>query len=200
MTLTVSGLTIERGARTLVSGLSFAVPPGELLLLRGPNGAGKTSLLLAIAGILHPAAGTVAAGPLHLLGHQSAIKPKLTASENLSFWCALYGGDPGHIAPALQTVGLAHAADIEAGHLSAGQTRRLTIARLLVAHRDLWLLDEPTSALDSEGELLVQTLLDAHLKRGGLAVAAVHHDLHLPPPANVRTLYLREAGDPRLSA
>jgi heme exporter protein A len=187
----VENLTIQRGERVLARDLSFAVPARELLLLRGANGAGKTSLLMTIAGILHPAAGSVSAGPLHLLGHQSAVKPRLTVRENLQFWCAAYAGDPRHIAPALEAVGLARAAGLEAGHLSAGQTRRLAIARLLVAHRDLWLLDEPTAALDSEGELLVQTLLAAHLARGGSAIAAVHHDLHLPPPANVRTLTLQ---------
>jgi heme exporter protein A len=190
-TLTATGLTLQRGERVLARDLSFTVTPSDLLLLRGPNGAGKTTLLLTLAGILRPAAGSVAAGTPHLLGHQSAIKPRLSVRENLAFWCALYAGDPARIAPALETVGLAHTASLEAGHLSAGQTRRLAIARLLVAHRDLWLLDEPTAALDSDGELLVQTLLAAHLARGGLAVAAVHHDLHLPPPANVKSLALR---------
>lgn len=191
--VSVENLTIRRGERVLVRDLSFTVPPGELLLLRGPNGAGKTSLLLCLAGILGPAAGAVAAGEpdhMHLLGHLSAVKPRLTVRENLMFWCALLRGDPALVAPSLETVALARAADLEAGHLSAGQTRRLAIARLLVADRPLWLLDEPAAALDAEGELLVARLLDAHLGRGGLAVAAVHHDLHLPPPANVRTLTL----------
>lgn len=189
--LSATGITLVRGERTLVSGLTVSVPPGELLLLRGPNGAGKTSLLLCLAGILRPAAGAVSVGPLHFLGHQSAVKPRLTVRENLEVWCALYAGDATHIAPALETVGLDRLASLEAGHLSAGQTRRLAIARLLVAHRDTWLLDEPNAALDSGGELLVQTLIDAHLKRGGLAVAAVHRDLHLPPPALIRTLTLK---------
>ena len=189
--LTATGLTLQRGERILARDLSFTVTPGELLLLRGPNGAGKTSLLLTVAGILRPPAGSVTAGLFHLLGHESAIKARLTVRENLAFWCALYAGDPMHIAQALETVGLLHLERLESGHLSAGQTRRLAIARLLVAHRDLWLLDEPMSSLDAEGERLVQTLLSAHLARGGSAIAAVHHDLHLPPPADVRSLTLQ---------
>ena len=191
--VSVSNLTIQRGDRVLARDLTFTVPKGELLLLRGANGAGKTSLLLTLAGILRPAAGTLSAGEpheLHLLGHQPAIKPRLTVRENLQFWCDLNGGTRTLIAPSLDRVGLAHATGLDAGHLSAGQTRRLAIARLLVADRPLWLLDEPTAALDSGGELLVTELLDAHLRRGGLVVAAVHHDLHLPPPANVKTLTL----------
>jgi heme exporter protein A len=189
--VSVDSLTIQRGDRVLLRDLTLAVAPGELLLLRGPNGAGKTSLLLTIAGILRPAAGTVTAGLFHLLGHQSAVKPRLTVRENLASWCDLYAGDAEHIAPALETVGLLKLEHLESGHLSAGQTRRLAIARLLVAHRDLWLLDEPASSLDAEGELLVQTLLAAHLARGGSAIAAVHHDLRLPPPADVRSLTLQ---------
>lgn len=188
--LTASGLTLQRGERVLARDLSFTVTPGELLLLRGPNGAGKTTLLLTIAGILRPSTGLVTAGLLHLLGHQSAVKSRLTIRENLAFWCALNNGEASHLTPALETVGLSHLESLEAGHLSAGQTRRLAIARLLVAPRDLWLLDEPTSSLDADGELLVQSLLAAHLARGGAAVAAVHHDLHLPSPAVVKSLTL----------
>ncbi len=199
-TITVSDLTCRRGERLLFAGLRFAVPPGELLLLRGPNGVGKTTLLLSIAGVVRPEAGTIAVtgrgeedrpgADLHLLSHQPASKARLTVRENLSFWADLFAGDRSLVLPALEATGLAAIADLEAGHLSAGQTRRLAIARLLVADRPIWLLDEPTSALDGEGEDLVIRLLDAHLKRGGIAVAATHHDIHLPPPANVRTLTL----------
>ena len=188
--LTAHQLTLARGERVLVRALDLEVVPGELLLLRGPNGAGKTTLLLALAGLVRPLDGTVSAPALHLVGHLSAVKGRLSVLENLRFWTAMNAGDPTHIAPALEAVGLGHAAELEAGHLSAGQTRRLALARLLTAERPLWLLDEPTAALDSDGELLIRTLLDAHLKRGGLAVAATHHDIHIPPPANVRTLTL----------
>ncbi|MDP1730190.1 MAG: heme ABC exporter ATP-binding protein CcmA [Devosia sp.] len=196
----VSGLCCRRGERLLIDQLDFEVAAGEILLLRGPNGAGKTTLLLALAGVVRPEAGSIAltggeadAGSmsdLHLLGHRAAVKPRLTVAENLRFWADMNGGERALIEPALVAAGLAHAEALEAGHLSAGQTRRLALARLLVAERPVWLLDEPTAALDSDGELLVGRLLDAHLLRGGLVVAATHHDLALRPPVRLRTLTL----------
>jgi len=202
-TIEVAQLACRRGERLLLEALDFAVVPGELLLLRGPNGVGKTTLLLALAGLVRPDAGTIAVKgrdkeqrpgeDLHVMSHQPAIKPRLTAAENLQFWADLFGGDRKLAAPALERVGLGAIADLEAGHFSAGQTRRLALGRLLVADRPIWLLDEPTAALDGEGEQLVIALLDAHLKRGGIAVAATHHDIHVPPPANIRTLTLGAA-------
>jgi heme exporter protein A len=196
--LQVSGLSCRRGERLLVEKLDFAVEPGEILLLRGPNGAGKTTLLLTLAGIVRPAAGSIvvsggnAAGgaELHLLAHLPAIKGRLTVGENLRFWADLNGGDRALVEPSLQAVGLGHLETLAAGYLSAGQTRRLALARLLVADRAVWLLDEPTAALDREGELLVGRLIDAHLRRGGLVVAATHHELALQPPDRIRTLTL----------
>jgi heme exporter protein A len=199
-TIEAARLSCRRGERLLFDGLDFTVVPGELLLLRGPNGVGKTTLLSALAGLVRPEAGTIGfsgrseedrpGDDLHLMGHQPAIKARLTAAENLNFWADLFGGDRKLVAPALERVGLKRLAGLEAGHFSAGQTRRLALGRLLVADRPIWLLDEPTAALDGEGEQLVIALLDAHLKRGGIAVAATHHDIHIPPPANVRTLTL----------
>ena len=199
-TIEAARLTCRRGERLLFEGVGFTVVPGELLLLRGPNGVGKTTLLSALAGLLRPDAGAISVSgrgeedrpgdDLHLMGHQPAIKARLTAAENLNFWADLFGGDRKLVAPALERVGLKHVAGLEAGHFSAGQTRRLALGRLLVADRPIWLLDEPTAALDGEGEQLVIALLDAHLKRGGIAVAATHHDIHIPPPAKVRTLTL----------
>lgn len=202
-TIEVRGLACRRGERVLFAGFDFTVPPGELLLLRGPNGVGKTTLLLALAGIVRPEAGAVVVTgrgeeerpgtDIHLMGHQSGLKARLTAAENLSFWADLFGGDRALVAPALERVGLGHVAELEAGHLSAGQTRRLALGRLLVADRPIWLLDEPTAALDSEGEQLVVDLIDAHLRRRGGVVAATHHDIHVLPPANIRTLRLGAA-------
>jgi heme exporter protein A len=195
--LHVRKLMVERGGRTLFSDLSFDTPAGALTLLRGPNGAGKTSLLLALAGLLRPAEGAVEyqqagrstprAPETHLLPVGNAIKGKLTVAENLDFWRALNG--PGGIGAgdALERVGLGGLEDIEAGHLSTGQQRRLALARLLVSRRKIWLLDEPTAALDTEGETLVAALIGEHLAAGGLAVVATHHDLAVDP-AEIITL------------
>jgi heme exporter protein A len=168
----------------LFANLSFAVSPGGLLLLRGPNGAGKTSLLLSLAGLLRPDAGSIempAATEIHLLGAQNALRSKLTVNENLGFWRNLMGPTGVAEPDALSRVGLGSLGDIEAGHLSTGQQRRLGLARLVVSRRTVWLLDEPTSALDAEGEALVAGLIDEHLDTGGLAVVATHHDLGITP-------------------
>ena len=202
-TIEAARLACRRGERLLFTGVDFTVVPGELLLLRGPNGVGKTTLLSTLAGLVRPEAGTIAVtgrseedrpgDDLHLMSHQPAIKARLSAAENLVFWADLFGGDRKLVAPALERVGLKHVAGLEAGHFSAGQTRRLALGRLLVADRPIWLLDEPTAALDGEGEQLVIDLIDAHLRRGGIVVAATHHDIRIPPPANVRTLALEAA-------
>lgn len=202
-TLILEGLACQRGERILFAGLDLTLRPGEIVELRGPNGAGKTSLLLAIAGVLRPAAGTIRIEgndpelrletDIGLLGHRSAIKPRLTVAENLAFWAALNGRPPAGIAPALQRVGLGPIAGLDAGYLSAGQTRRLALARLVLSERPLWLLDEPTAALDAEGETLVAQLIDEHLDRGGLVLAATHHDLDLQRAAAIRRIRLGPA-------
>jgi heme exporter protein A len=194
-TLNVRNLTVERGGRTLFSDLSFEVAGGALVLVRGPNGAGKTSMLLALAGVLRPEGGAVEyrdkgrsvsrATEMHLLLAANAIKAKLAVLENLNFWRALNGATGIESGAALERVGLSGLDDIEAGHLSTGQQRRLALARLLVSRRTIWLLDEPTAALDAEGEALVTTLLAEHLARGGLAIVAMHHDLALDPAETI---------------
>jgi heme exporter protein A len=180
--LDVRDLALSRGERLLIRGLSFTLSPGQLLLLRGPNGIGKSSLLLLLANILRPEAGSVAWAraeppPLHFLGHQTGVKPRLTLAENLAFWRAING--PTGLPPgeALDEVGLGDIGNIEAGHLSAGQTRRLALARLLVTDRILWLLDEPTASLDADGDALVARLIARRLATGGAVIAATHHDI-----------------------
>lgn len=192
-TLTLTSLAAERGERLLFAGIDLRLEPGGIAELRGPNGAGKTSLLMIVAGIAHPAAGTAVIGggdpegrpetDIGFLSHRSAIKPRLSVAENLRFWAALNGRPAGTVDQALETVGLAPIAGLDAGHLSAGQTRRLALARLLLLDRPLWLLDEPTAALDAQGEVLVADLIDTHLDRGGLVLAATHHDLGLRHPS-----------------
>jgi heme exporter protein A len=205
LTLRAEGLVCGRGGMALTSELSFSVSPGHCLLLRGPNGSGKTTLLLTLSGMVTPLAGAFVleggdpdAGPLlHYCGHRNAIKPRLSVLENLDFWRAVNGATGQPAAAALEEVGLAALANLDAGYLSAGQSRRLALARLLVSRRPLWLLDEPTAALDLEGHDLVIRLIDAHLDRGGFAVAATHDPITLPDHARMETLVLgaRTPGD-----
>lgn len=199
--LAVAGLTGRRGDRLLFENLDFAVGAGQALALRGPNGSGKTTLLLTLAGIMTPEAGTmtmegvVESGPplLHYLGHQNAIKPRLSVRDNLRFWASVNGGAGTDVQSALDQVGLGPIAHLDAGYLSAGQSRRLALARLLVNPRPVWLLDEPLAALDTAGDMLVGRLIDAHLDTGGLLIASTHDDLPLADPARVSTLMLGTA-------
>jgi heme exporter protein A len=175
-----------RGGREVFSDLDFVVASGEVLAVTGPNGAGKTSLLRLVAGLILPAGGSIEleggedeltlADQAHYLGHRDAMKPALSVLENLSFWRNFLGGD-GDPPECLAAVGLDHAARLPAAYLSAGQRRRLSIARLLAARRPVWLLDEPTSALDAAGQALFVDVINDHLGRGGLVIAATHTPL-----------------------
>jgi heme exporter protein A len=190
MRLSGRDLTCVRGGREVFTELDFEAIGGEALALVGHNGAGKTSLLRLIAGLLSPAAGTIAldggepdtpvAEQAHYLGHRDALKPSLSVSENLGFWRDFLGGDQADLDAGIRAVGLAHAAELPAAFLSAGQRRRLSIARLLVVRRPVWLLDEPTSALDVKGQQLFVGLMTDHLARGGVIVAATHSPLGIP--------------------
>jgi heme exporter protein A len=187
MRLSGSGLRCVRGGREVFSGLDFVTASGEALAVVGANGAGKTSLLRLIAGLLHPADGEIAleggeaeltlAEQAHYLGHRDALKPALSVIENLAFWRDFLGGEAGDAAQRLARVGLGHAAHLPAAFLSAGQRRRLSMARLLCVKRPIWLLDEPTSALDAAGQALFAGLMREHLEGGGIIIAATHTPL-----------------------
>ncbi|MBO9588696.1 heme ABC exporter ATP-binding protein CcmA [Devosia sp.] len=175
-------LGVGRGDTVLARDIALSVPAGSGLLLRGPNGAGKSTLLLTLAGLLEPLEGSVVLeghdedfGPaFHHCGHRNAIRPRLTAVETLEFWCGINGNAAMPVAEALDRVGLGRQAKLDAAYLSAGQQRRLALARLLVSARPVWLLDEPTSALDTEGQKLLAGLIGDHLAAGGIAVIASH--------------------------
>ena len=197
MVLRAQGLACGRGDIVLAEGLDFSVANGHCRLLRGPNGTGKTTLLLTLAGIVAPLAGAFALEggdpdlrQLHYCGHRNAIKPRLSVLENLAFWAQVNGPSGMSAGDALVQVGLGGLDNLDAGYLSAGQSRRLALARLLVSHRPLWLLDEPTAALDIEGHTLVTTLIDAHLDAGGIAIAATHDPITLPDASRMETLAL----------
>ena len=187
------GLSCRRGERLVFANLSFALAPGGLLLLRGPNGSGKSSLLRVMAGLLKPEEGglhwhgmPIAGDPdahrarLAFLGHLDAMKPALSASENLAFWC---GG--ASVAPALTALNIAPLANRPVRLFSQGQRRRLALARILASRSLIWLLDEPTNALDDEAVTIFVQLLAQHRKAGGMAAIALHGESDLPEAATL---------------
>ena len=192
--LDIEGLTLSRGERRLFAGLSFALAAGEAAALTGANGAGKTSLLRAVAGFIRPDAGAVvfhdATGmteaetarrwALHLLGHHEGLKPQRTARQELGFQVEWLGGSTAALDAAIARLKLSSLLDLETRKLSAGQRRRVSLARLVAAPRALWLLDEPLAPLDEAWRSVAAELMAEHLAGGGMILAAVHDPLPVP--------------------
>jgi heme exporter protein A len=196
MRLSGTDLACVRSGREVFAGVGFAVEAGNALLVLGRNGAGKSSLLRMVAGLVRVAAGRLELDggdpeltlpeQAHYVGHQDAVKPALTVAENLAFWGRYLGGGdaaPAAVDAALDAVGLAPLADLPAAYLSAGQKRRLSLARLVAVERPVWLLDEPTSALDSASQDRLTALMRKHLDTGGIILAATHGPIGLEADA-----------------
>ncbi len=194
MRLVAEGLSATRGEDLIFRDIAFEIAGGEALVVKGPNGSGKSTLLRVLAGLLPARSGSakLLAAPhpvervseaAHYLGHRNAMKRELTVEENLSFWKTflgdMIGGAGVPVEEAVEAVGLGGIAHLPFGYLSAGQQRRMAMAKLLVAWRPVWILDEPTAALDAAAEDMFAGLVNAHLARGGIAIAATHQPLGL---------------------
>ena len=184
-------LICVRGERTVFSGLNFNLEAGGALVLIGPNGSGKSSLIRLMTGLLPPAAGRLSwndeaisedpeahGGRMHYVGHHDAVKPVLSVAENVSFWTSLRGGAVD-VMTALKIFGIAHLADVPGRFLSAGQKRRVNLARIFAAPAPLWLLDEPTTSLDKQTITALEASITAHRVSGGMVVISTHSDMNL---------------------
>lgn len=191
-------LACRRGGRVVFEALGFALRPGDALLLVGPNGSGKSSLLRLMAGLLSPFLGELRwhgasiaddaeahRARLAYLGHQDAVKPALGVAENLRFWIDLAGGDRGALGAALDRFHLADLAEMPARYLSAGQRRRLALARVAAVPKSLWLLDEPSTGLDARSVAALEAALADHRRAGGIVVASTHVPLALDGAASL---------------
>jgi heme exporter protein A len=194
--ISASNLGCVRGSREIFRNVNFNVPSGGALAVIGPNGAGKSSLLRLIAGLVPPSSGRIdleggepeltIPEQAHYVGHQDALKPSLSVAENLTFWAQFLGSRLTGLTDALEAVGLAPIRDLPAGYLSAGQRRRLSLARLVAIRRPIWLLDEAAAALDQAAQARLIDLMRTHLAGGGLILAATHAPLGLEPVQELR--------------
>lgn len=204
MQLVAENLTIERGGRIVVERLSLSAQAGEAVVLRGPNGAGKTTLLRALAGYLPTTEGSIRldggdaeksiAEQSHVVGHANGVKANLTVRENITFWASFLDGEASRrdrIDVAMDHFGLLALEDYPASYLSAGQRRRVGLARLVAAERPIWLLDEPTVSLDTASITLLATAIDRHTAEGGIVLAATHVEMGLQ---RVRSVDLGSTG------
>lgn len=194
--LSVENLAVARGGRRIFERVAFNAGPGDYVEVTGPNGAGKTSLLRVVAGLLRAAEGRVGVssnfGPIdrdeqavcmHIIGHRDGVKGPLSVADHIAFWAGLYEG--ANDEAVLDRIGLARYAERPARALSAGQTRRLALSRLLMAPRPIWLLDEPAASLDISGRAWLLGLVGDHLASGGIVVAAVHDPIGAVPDHKV---------------
>lgn len=194
MQLHAHELSCVRGGREVFANVSFSVEAGQALVVTGHNGAGKSSLLRAAAGLVRIAGGKLAlhggnaeltlGEQAHYVGHLDALKPALSTAENLAFWVAFLDG--GNVQEGLDAVGLSPLAALPAAYLSAGQRRRLSLARLVAVHRPVWLLDEPTTALDARAQQRLAALMRGHLGNGGIILAASHGPIGLDDARELR--------------
>lgn len=196
MQLIAENLAAERSGEIVVEEINFSLGDGDGLIITGPNGSGKSTLLRVIAGLLPAAEGDIrlqdagdtagVADASHYLGHKNAMKSALSVTENLTFWQNFAGEVHLDVAEALEMVGLEATANLPFGYLSTGQRRRISICKLLVSYRPVWLLDEPTAGLDADSEAGFAELMQAHLEDGGIIVAATHLPLGLEGCAQLR--------------